>query len=191
MILIKPRRRILSTVYDTIKIYIYTYMDILGCPDSSAGEEFACNAGDPGSIPGSGRSPGEGIGYPLQCSWAPLVAQTVQNPPAMRETWVRSLGWKIPWRRAWQATPVFLPGETHGQSRLAGSSSWGRRVRHDRATKHSPADAYIMGFPGGSLVKNPTAKQETQGRSLGREDPLEKEMAAHSSIPAWEILWAE
>ena len=77
-------------------------MDILGCPDSSAGEEFACNAGDPGSIPGSGSSPGEATGYPLQCSWAPLVAQTVQNPPAMRETWARSPGRKIPWRRAWQ-----------------------------------------------------------------------------------------
>ena len=52
----------------------------------------ACNAGDPGSIPGLGQSPGEGIGYPLQYSWAPLVAQLVKNPPAMQETWVRSLG---------------------------------------------------------------------------------------------------
>ena len=48
--------------------------------------------GDPGSIPGSGRSPGEEIGYPLQCSWASLVAQLVQNLPAMQETWVQSLG---------------------------------------------------------------------------------------------------
>ena len=53
------------------------------------------NAGDPGSIPGSGRSsPGEGIGYPLQFSWASLVAQLVKNPPTMRETWVGSLGWE-------------------------------------------------------------------------------------------------
>jgi len=51
-------------------------------PGSSAGKESACNAGDPGSIPGSGRSPGEGIGYPLQYSWASLVAQLVKNPPA-------------------------------------------------------------------------------------------------------------
>ena len=51
-------------------------------------------AGDPGSIRGLGRSPGEGIGYPLQYSWASLVAQRVKNPPAMRETWVRSLGWE-------------------------------------------------------------------------------------------------
>ena len=64
--------------------------------DSSAGKESACNAGDPSLIPGLGRSPGEGIGYPLQCSWAFLVAQTVKNPPAMGETWVWSLGWKDP-----------------------------------------------------------------------------------------------
>ena len=61
---------------------------------SSVGEEFACNAGDPGLIPGLGRSSGEGIGYPLQYSWASLVAQLVKNPPAMRETWVLSLGWE-------------------------------------------------------------------------------------------------
>ena len=62
--------------------------------DSSVGKEFACNAGDPGSIPGSGRSAREGIGYPLQYSWASLVVQLVKNPPAMRETWIWSLGWK-------------------------------------------------------------------------------------------------
>ena len=50
----------------------------------------------PGSVPGSGRSPGEGIGYPLQYSWASLVAQLVKNPPAMWETWVQSLGWEDP-----------------------------------------------------------------------------------------------
>ena len=44
--------------------------------------------------------------------WASLLAQLVKNPPAMWETWVRSLGWKIPWRRKWQPTPVFLPGES-------------------------------------------------------------------------------
>ena len=52
-------------------------------PDSSVGKESACNAGDPGLIPGLGRSAGEGIGYPLQYSWASLVAQMVKNPPAM------------------------------------------------------------------------------------------------------------
>ena len=84
--------------------------------------ESACNAGDPGSIPGLGRSLGEGHGYSLQYSWASLVAQIVKNPPAMQETWVQSLGqedplekemathsstlaWKNPMDRgAWQAT---------------------------------------------------------------------------------------
>ena len=52
-------------------------------PGSSVGKESACSVGNPGSIPGLGRSPGEGIGYPLQYSWASLVAQLVKNPPAM------------------------------------------------------------------------------------------------------------
>ena len=70
----------------------------------SVGKESACNAGDPSSIPGLGRSPGEGIGYPLQYSWASLVPQLLKNPPAMWETWVG----KIPWRRKRLPTPVFL-----------------------------------------------------------------------------------
>ena len=68
----------------------------MGFPDSSAGKESAFNAGDPGLIPGLGRSPGEGIGYPLQYSWASLVAQMVKNLPAMQEPWVQSLGWEDP-----------------------------------------------------------------------------------------------
>ena len=68
---------------------------LLGLPDSSVREESACNAGDPGSIPRSGRSTGEWIGYLLPYSWASLLAQ-LKNPPAMNETWVRSLGWKDP-----------------------------------------------------------------------------------------------
>ena len=67
-----------------------------GFPDSSVGKESACNAGDPGSILGWGRFAGEEIGYPPQYSWASFVAQLVKNPPAMRETWVRSLGWEDP-----------------------------------------------------------------------------------------------
>ena len=59
-----------------------------GFPDSSVSKESTCNAGDPGSIPGLGRSSEEGIGYPLQYSRASLVAQLVKNLPAMQETWV-------------------------------------------------------------------------------------------------------
>ena len=65
------------------------------------------SAGDPSLIPGMGRSVGEGIGHPLQYSWASLVAQLVKNLPAMRETWVRSLGWEGPLEREWLPTPVF------------------------------------------------------------------------------------
>ena len=55
---------------------------VMGFPDSSVGKEPTCNAGDPSSIPGSGRPAGEGIGYPLQYSWASQVALVVKNPPA-------------------------------------------------------------------------------------------------------------
>ena len=69
-------------------ICIFLCLTYQSFPDSSVGKESACNAGDPGSIPGLGRSPGKGIGYPLQCSWASLVIQLVKNLPAVRETWV-------------------------------------------------------------------------------------------------------
>ena len=69
---------------------------VWGFPHSSAGKESACNAGDPGLIPGLGRSTGEGIGYPLLYSWVSLVAQLEENPPAMQETWVQSLDWEDP-----------------------------------------------------------------------------------------------
>ena len=67
---------------------------LLGFPDNSVGKEPTCNAEDSGLIPGSGSSPGEGIDYPLQYSWASFVAQMVKNLPAMQETWIRSLGWE-------------------------------------------------------------------------------------------------
>ena len=83
----------------------------MGFPGGSDGKESACKAGDLGLMPGSGRSPGEGNGYPFQYPglghkesdmteqlslWSSLVAQMVKNPPAGQETWVRSLGWEEP-----------------------------------------------------------------------------------------------
>ena len=65
-------------------------------PGNSAGKESTCNAGNPSLIPGSGRAPGEGIGYPLQYTWASLMAQSVKNLPAMQETQVQFLGWEDP-----------------------------------------------------------------------------------------------
>ena len=101
-----------------------------GFPDSSVGKESARNAGDPGSIPGLGRSAREGIGHPLQYSWASLVAQLVKNLPAIlrnpgdlgSDPWIG----KIPWRRKQLPTPVFLPGESQGRWSLVGCCLWGR-----------------------------------------------------------------
>ena len=82
--------------HSQLKVSENKNVNVLGFPDSSAGKESACNAGDPGLIPGLGSSPGEGIGYPLQHSWASWVAQMVKNLPAVWETWVQSLGWEDP-----------------------------------------------------------------------------------------------
>ena len=75
-----------------MRVFTETFTLAFGLPCSSVGKESACHARDPGLIPGSGRSGGEGLSYPLQYSWASLVVQPVKNPPAMRETWVPSLG---------------------------------------------------------------------------------------------------
>ena len=98
---------------------------------SSAGKETTCNAGDPSSVPRLGRSPGERISCLLQYSWVSLVVLMVKNPPAMQETCIRFLGWKVPLRRAWQPTSLFLPGDVHEQRSLVGYSPWDWRVRYD------------------------------------------------------------
>ena len=90
---------------------------LLGFPGNTAGNESACNAGDLSLIPGSGRSAREGTGYPLQYSWASLVAQLVK--PATIHLQCRRSGFdpwvgKIPLRRERLPTPVFWPGEFHG-----------------------------------------------------------------------------
>ena len=82
-------------------LHLYVCVCVCACvcmdfPGSSAEKESTCNAGDPSLIPGSGRSLGEGMGYPLQYSWIFLVAQMVKSLPVMQETWVRSLGLKDP-----------------------------------------------------------------------------------------------
>ena len=117
---------------DYIHIYVFS-----GFPCSSADKESVCNAGDPGSIPGKGRSPGERIGCLLPYSWASLVAQTIKNPPVMQETWVRSLGWEDPLKVGMATTPVFLPGESHRQEPGRLQSMESQTVGHDWATKHN------------------------------------------------------
>ena len=66
-------------------------------------------------IPGSGRSPGEGVGYPFQCSWVSLVAQTVKNLPAMLETWVQSLVWEDPLEEGMETHASILAWRIHGR----------------------------------------------------------------------------
>ena len=95
----------------------------MGFPHSSVGKESTCNAGDSGSIPGLRRSTGEGIGYPLQYSWAFLVAQPVKNPPVMRETWVRSLGWEDPLEKAMATHSRILAWRIPWTEEPGGSSS--------------------------------------------------------------------
>ena len=94
--------------HDRAKKHLYIRASLI------VGKESTCNAGDPGLISGSGRSTGEGLGYPLQYSWASLVSQLGKNLPAMQKTWVLSpgcddplekgkathssiLAWRIPW----------------------------------------------------------------------------------------------
>ena len=98
-----------------------------GFPGGSDGKASACNARDPGSIPGSGRSPGEQDGYPLQYSWASLVTQLVKNPPAMQEIWVQSLGWEDPLEEGMGTCSSVLAWRIPWTEGLAGYS----RVRHD------------------------------------------------------------
>ena len=90
-----------------------------GFPESSAGKESVCNAGDSRLIPVSGISTGEGIGYPFHNFGVSIVAQVAKNPPAMWETWIQSRGWDNPLEKG-KVTPVFWPREFHGLYR-----SWG------------------------------------------------------------------
>ena len=111
-----------------ICIYVYIYICV-GFPDSSVRKESAWNAGDPSSILVLGRSTGEGIGYPLQYSWASLVVHLVKNHLQCGRPAFSPWDGKIPWRRERLPDPVFWPAEFHELY-----SPWGCRVRHDWAT---------------------------------------------------------
>ena len=93
-------------------------------------KESTCHAGDPGLTPGSGRSPGEGIGYSLQYSLASPVAPTAKDPPTMQEAWVWSVGWEDPLEEGMATHSIFLPGESRGAWR-ASQSIGSQRVGHD------------------------------------------------------------
>ena len=111
------------------------YYKALGFPSSSAGEESSCNAGESGSIPGLGWSPGEGIGYPFQYSWTSLVAKTVKNLPSMWETWVQSLDQEDPLEKEMATDSSILVWEIPWTEEPGGLQSMGsQRVRHHWAT---------------------------------------------------------
>ena len=110
----------------------------MGFPDSSVGKESTCNAGDPGSIPGSGTSAREGIGYPLQYSWASLVVQQVKNPPAMQETWVQSLGCEDPLEKGMATHSSILTWRIPWTEEPGGLQSMGSQ-RVDTTERLSPA----------------------------------------------------
>ena len=98
-----------------------------GLPGSSAGKEPACNAGDPSLIPWLERSPEEVIGYLLQYSWASLVAQTVKNPPAKRETQsIPGLG-RSPGEGHSKPLQCSCLENPHGQRSWVGCSPWGNK----------------------------------------------------------------
>ena len=118
--------------------YMFCRLALLGFPGRSVDKESTCNAGDPISIPGPGKSPGEGIGYPLQYSWASQVAQVVKNPPAMRETWVQSLGWQDPLEEGMATHSSVLAWRIPRPEEPGGLQSMGsQRVGHDWATKQT------------------------------------------------------
>ena len=99
-----------------------------GFPGGSDDKESACNAGDPGSIPGSGRSPGEGNGNLLQYSMGFPGSTSGKEPTSQcrrhkRQGFNPWVG-KIPWKTAWQSTPVFLPGVSYEQRSMAGYSPY-------------------------------------------------------------------
>ena len=93
---------------------------------------------------------------------------------------------RFPWRRAWQPTLVFLPGESHGHRSLGVYTPW-VITELDRTERLFHFHFHLVA----QTVKRLPAMQETWVQSLGQEDPLEKEMATHSSIPDWKISWME
>ena len=123
--------------------HTHTHIHTHSFPGSSSGKESACNVGDPSSIPGLGRTPGEGAGYPLQYSWVSPVAQMVKNSPLMQETWVWSQGWEDPLEKGMATHSIILAWRIpmdRGAWRVTVHGS--KRIRHDWTTKHSTAHTH-------------------------------------------------
>ena len=124
-----------------------TFYFILIYSHSSSDKESACNRGDPSLIPGLGRSPGEGIGYPLQYSWASLGAQMVNNLTTIWETWVWSLGWEDPPEEGIATHSSILAWRISMDREAGGLQSMeSQRVGHDWATKQAHGRWTVLGW---------------------------------------------
>ena len=133
----------------------------------------------PGSVPESGSSPGEGIGYPLWHSWAFLVAQTVKNLATTRETWVRSLGWEDPLEEGMATHSSIITWRIPWTEEPGGLQPMGlHRVGHDWATKHSTA--WHSGVLPAQSIQN------MQGRLIKKEDI---QLVWHTVSKIWVSEW--
>ena len=101
------------------------FHDVLGFPGGSNGKESACSVADRASVPASRSSPGKGNEWQAYLVTQDSGGKRIHLPCRRSEfdPWVRN----IPWRRAWQPTPGFLPGESYGQRSLVGYSPWGHK----------------------------------------------------------------
>ena len=157
--------------------------------DRSVGKESTCNAGGPGSIPGSGKSSGEGIVYPLHYSWASLVAQLVKNLLAMWETWVWSLGWEIPWRSERLPTPVFWPGEFHGLY-----SPWGRKELDMKSDFHFHFHQVTISINERAEIKSLLSKWGQtlpwQANHLSRSAAHITDVSDDATVKRWHMVWS-
>ena len=115
-----------ATVNTGVHVSLSIMGSVGGFPDSSAGKESICSAGDSSSIPGSRRSPAE-MGYPLQYSWLPLWLSWERICLQYRRSGFAPWVGKIPWKREQQPTLLFLPRKFYGERSLAGYSPWDRK----------------------------------------------------------------
>ena len=126
---------------------------------AQVGKESACNAGDPGLIAVSERSPGEGISYPLQYRWTSFLAQLVRNQPAMQETWIESLDWEDPLEKGKATHSSILTWRIPGLY-----SPWGHKEPNTAEQLSLTAILYKgLGFlyPQGLLEPMPTDREKT------------------------------
>ena len=149
------------------------------------GDESPCYTGDRGSIPGLGRSPGEGISYPLQYSWASLVAQLVKNPPAMWETWVWSLSWEDTLKKG-KATHSSILAWRIPWTKSMGLQSWTQLSNFH--SLHSLIQALPKVITGTPAQLHMSAALEEES-SVGAEKIPSRDLPRGPSVPPLLTIW--